>query len=460
MKRTDIDQVISEYRDFQMRVSSVRWNLNPRKAVSDRYADDAMAATLVNLGIDQSPKEFLDSIGAHDVPEGTLDPLYEIYMRSLRDDIADCLTPEQQAVFERTAMTFLPIGKSEAMCVAEDTRGNRLDGSLIIVNDGLYYVLQQLFTALIFEELQGDLAMYHRDGSEAFKWAYRLFANPSSALVGRVQLELEDPAAQGEAQSYLSRVTTKTMQFIGLHEFAHVWLGHHELQGRYRLFLTGNQDRAEEEPSASAINDEYEADAFALRRILDQSSSNISRWANFYAISYLFEFFSVLEDRGDHLNSNSHPPARDRLARLQAIMAAEVGGADEFAYLGKRSHELTEKWSKGVTNKFINVVVEASDASGLLQEFTDAEKRVFPVDGAEVEFLGKNRGKGLIESKDVILIGVSLAGSVPVNLFCSWLFDRLKPTKANIIVVKVDGAEVSDPDELAALLAKKIGEAT
>lgn len=400
-----------------------------------------------------SPNESLDELRMHYSLQRHTGPLYETYLKSFRRDLDECVSLEQLPLHEKTAFSFMDIWTPNALCVISDVMGRPLEYPLIILDTRLFYVLQQLFTAVIFEELQGNLLQYKCDGSEAFKCACRLFKSPSSANVDQVQLVLPDANAQREVQAYLSMVTTITMQFIALHEFGHAWLGHHEQQSAARLLLIGEAEVSQDQIK---FRHEFDADEFAMKALISRSKSVESNWANLYAIGYFFEFIAVLEGQDQYDFERTHPPAKERLTRLRNLLALEVGRAEEFQYLEERTRELISKWTNQPMNSFLNIAVNATDASGLVDAFTQDTFKISPIEGAEIEFLGRSRGKGMLEAQDVILLGIGFLGAVPVNLLSSWIFEKLNPTQANIVVVRVDSEAATTPEELAEIIARKI----
>jgi hypothetical protein len=284
-----VELVVRQYQDL-MKAHFGRWEVRRKREPDQEKEELRVSRSLEVLGLASEVDDFMQQIFPGTPPNDvTFEQFLEAYLISMRDDVHQCLTPEQVAFLGNVHLRFLTTGLANAQCVNADVSGQPLSYFLTFINEGLYFALNQLFTGLIFEELQGDLAEYRRDGTDAFEAAIRLYLEPHSTNIEAVPLELGDDEATGEVQAHLSSVTTIVLLFVSLHEFAHAWLGHHAfIEASHLAMANGTGFEAVQlEPNPAAWTLEFEADDFAFRALMSRTKSLESHWAHAF-ILYLF----------------------------------------------------------------------------------------------------------------------------------------------------------------------------
>jgi hypothetical protein len=267
----------------------------------------------------------------------------DAYVVSMRRDMRECLTEEQECFLEKVHLRFLPTGNANALCVNADVAGAKVPFFVAFINEGLYFALNQLFTGLIFEELQGELFDYRRDGHPAFEAAIRLFLEPLSTNIDAVPLDLGHDEVTGEVQAHLSSVTTIVLLFVALHEFAHAWLGHHEICDAARLSMLA--ERASDEYTLNAWDLEYEADSFAFRALMSRTTTVESQWAHGFVLYLFFAYLSEIERRIDAPLSVDHPPPRQRAEAILDILKTTFPDATHLESDILRIDALMKKWT-------------------------------------------------------------------------------------------------------------------
>ena len=339
----DPERVIADYQKIA-RTRSIAWQVRRKRPLSTEREAIQNAKAAERLRLKEDPHAYMQTLFGDLRPEEvSFEQFTQAYLHSMHGDIAQCLTPDQAAFFERVHLRFLATGLANAQCVNADPAGRPLPFFLAFVNEGLYFALDQLFTALIFEEMQGDLATYRRDGRAAFEAAIRLYLEPHSKNIDTVPLELDDPAANGEVQAYRSSATTLVLQFVCLHEVAHAWLGHHDaLDAAHLAMVEVARPSGDETNAAQAA--EFEADAFAYRALMRRTKTMESNWAHTFLLHLFFRYLDQIEDRIGHPLSSRHPKPLERSERLMSMFEKAHPGTQYWREDLKRLDGLVAKW--------------------------------------------------------------------------------------------------------------------
>lgn len=313
----DLEDVIARYRATTL-ANPLYWNVRRKRVADPEREALENAAGARTLGAGNAADVFMQEQFPGNLPKDiTFAQFKQAYLHAMRDDIVQCLTPDQMAFFESVHLRFLPTGLTNACCVNADITGKPLGFHIAFVNEGLYFALNQLVTALIFEEMQGDLSHYKRDGSAAFEAAIRLYLEPTSTNIDTVPLSLDDPAATGEVQAYQASAVTLILTFVCLHEFAHAWLGHHRAVDTARLSLVEpEEDVTAGTVSETAKTQEFEADAFAFAALTSRTRTPESNWAHAFLIHLFFCYLDAIETRIGRPLSTLHPPPQERSRRI------------------------------------------------------------------------------------------------------------------------------------------------
>lgn len=338
-----VARVVDEYEIF-VRAHHEGWEVR-RKGHSDPDSERArVARSLDVLGLEDDVDMFMRRVHpSTNLDDITFVQFLDAYVVSMRRDMRECLTEEQGHFLKKVHLRFLPTGHANAHCVDADLAGAKVPFFVVFINEGLYFALNQLFTGLILEELQGELTDYRRDGDPAFEAAIRLFLEPLSTNIDAVPLDLGQDEATGEVQAHLSSVTTIVLLFVSLHEFAHAWLGHHEICDAARLSMLA--ERASDEYTPKAWDLEYEADAFAFRSLMSRTNTVESQWAHGFVLYLFFAYLSEIERRLDSPLSANHPPPRQRAEAILDTLKVTFPDATHLESDILRLDALITKWT-------------------------------------------------------------------------------------------------------------------
>lgn len=105
------------------------------------------------------------------------------------------------------------------------------------------------------------------------------------------------------------------LTFVLLHEYGHIYHGHLD-ENLTRRMSAGSESV---EIYSTSHKQEYEADAFALRKLLRKGEANLVHNAShIIAIAMLFLIFDLCESESDTAILGTHPRSNDRLSHLIA----------------------------------------------------------------------------------------------------------------------------------------------
>jgi hypothetical protein len=283
-----------------------------------------------------SPEESQHLFGELEAdPSG--DTRFESHLRSLLDD-----NPRFDPVFRATLL-------DEDRCLIRQIWTREVNahallagngGLLIVVNAGLIAFVYKLARALSLQ-----LPTLDEEGKSVRP--PRTAAEEGANVVGIV---LDWYGSTGfpvgpdfpvtpQQLSIASRLATAAEQFVTAHELAHHSLGHTARAPRH-MRVDGNDVLA----TATAPDDEHEADTWGLRFIVDALQA---RPGEEFAFAYAgVELFltaaGMLEEHAEAPPSDTHPPAAERLAEVRSF-AQQITSPESFEALTRFARQL-EGW--------------------------------------------------------------------------------------------------------------------
>lgn len=297
------------------------------------------------LGQPADVDAFLSSLGHKGgFEQATVDDMFDLMAHSIVNDCAQCLGPNDAAFFASIPVSFRNIGLVNAVCVHAPSAPTSF---YIGINEGLYYALQTLFTALVLEELRADLGASTSDGTETFHQAVDFYLEPQSAPTRHPIFQNADPKIAGEIQAYIASATTLMLQFVTLHEFAHATLGHHRILAKQNLkWATLGKGETVDTALGQDRDAEFEADLFAFRALMARTKTVQSHWSHCSLIYVFFLFFDHIETRIGRAISELHPPPKDRAQRLATYLKeafpSDAHQAENLIHL----QGLIDKWTR------------------------------------------------------------------------------------------------------------------
>lgn len=349
MSNKPIERVIAEYQTV-LRTRQEHWNADqrPRPDASQSSIEEITARSLEVLGLGDDVDAFLEKIAPGGNARGfSVQQTLELVAQSLRSDLAQCFSDEENEFFETFELHFLPTGYTNACCVNCDANGQPLGFFVAFLNEGLFFSLNQLFTALLFEELQGELAPHRRDGTADFDLAMNLYLNPTTNNIKPMTHDVGDKDVSGEIGASITSATSLLLQFISLHEFAHAWLGHHDIIATNRLALVKLSTSSPSEDRSKQYQDlEYDADEFAWNALMKRTSSPRGQWANFFAVYLFFKFLDALERRIGASLSDIHPSPILRAERLRTLLMNALPNETHLAVDLDRIDAMVARWTE------------------------------------------------------------------------------------------------------------------
>lgn len=237
----------------------------------------------------------------------------------LKIDLAEYIPPVFDAEYQQSHIVFLPLPSVDGFCLNRDQDGNLLDGFVIGLNEGLWVCAQLLAKGFVLENLQGDLAAWHRSGKSCHDNAVAHWLQPASHHAQQIFFDHMPPEPEGMASAAQSAMAVLILQFVTLHEFGHIAHQDLALMDAYRFHIGAN-DMVPDGPVADFWQAEYAADAFALEAICRHAKHDISRWANFITIYIFFAWLDSIETAIGQALCPYHPLPAMRAKRLEAWM--------------------------------------------------------------------------------------------------------------------------------------------
>jgi hypothetical protein len=260
-------------------------------------------------------------------------------------DLRDYLLPKDIARYERTTVGLLPLSGVDAFCIDRTLWEGKLDGYLVILNEGLFLCAQLLSKAFLFENLDGDLIAYKTSGVPTRSIAIEHFLAPSSRHANQVMFEGVPADIEGSLSAAQMTMTLILLQFVLLHEFGHVFNGDFELMEKYRFHIASAEESTSPVRSDQHWGAEYAADRYALSTICRNVRTDMSRWANFMCIYIFFDWLRSIEEKTGGPLCPLHPPPANRGKRLMRLMRQQVPLDDVSRQHVRQSLAILNSWS-------------------------------------------------------------------------------------------------------------------
>lgn len=344
----NVDEVALEFQSYAAERDRV-WDADarPRPDIDTRDVEKIVERSLDVLGLESNYDAFVKTLSPTQNPKDlSFQQALNLLGISLKDDIEQCLNENQKGFLQNVHFRFLSTGLTNASCLNADVDGEPLGFFIAFLNEGLYFSLRQLFTALLYEELRGELAEYQRDGSDAFEAAVRLYIDPNPVNIAPLSHYVGDIEASGEIGAHIDSAASLLLQFIALHEYAHAWLGHHEIIDAQSLFMAAKVGGVDNLSGCEIYHDlEFQADEFAFRALMSRTKTAEGHWAHCFAIHLFFCYLAELEKRLGKPLSHLHPSPMLRSERLRALLKNAL---PESAHLEAdifRVDAMVEKWT-------------------------------------------------------------------------------------------------------------------
>jgi hypothetical protein len=239
-------------------------------------------------------------------------------------------------------IALLPTRQLNALSVASP-RG----GAVILLNSSVLWMLPMLFslyTALdSWQRQDGTAKEFSPEQLADGLIRLAVFAATDDLTYLRSSRVVVAPS--DERLEELMNLILLAEHFLLLHEYGHVVLGH---LNHDRTVLLGAIDGEQVAAFDRVVDDEYEADAFAVSRLLRASSGRLRPTDVAIGPGLLLNFFALVELVVRSLGTphdTSHPPALQRWVRVQAMTELEKNPdayAARFAFWFDRLRDVCE----------------------------------------------------------------------------------------------------------------------
>jgi hypothetical protein len=285
----------------------------------------------------------LEARMAGDTRFGTM---LDVLAAALLDDVRGFAGPEWESRLSATALVFVPLRDFAGYCTGRDGAGALLGGHVIVLHEGLYFSLKLLAKAFVHESLEGDLVQYRGAPHMPYAAAAECFLRPRAALLDMLSFEGVPPEIEGVLATVQTDIAIVTLQFIVLHEFAHIAAGDLALMDQYARQANAAEpldlgsDRRDAHWQA-----EYRADETALRWLCGSERSQQGHWTNFIAIYAFFRWLADIETRIGRTFCPLHPPPALRGERLLAIMKTLMDFDDDAQHRVAWATACSTRWA-------------------------------------------------------------------------------------------------------------------
>lgn len=333
------------YIEYLSKLSRARhdaWWLVSERTGTDESRRAKLRATLRFFGQEHRAAELELRLDREPLASELSPDLRDVVEQTVRD-LEDYLLPAEKVEFSRTVFGLLPLSAVDAFCIDRTHLKVKLDGYLVVVNEGLFVCAQLLAKAFLLANLDGDLLQYRRSGVDDHQAAITHLLAPSSVHAKRVLFDEVPPDIEGALSAAQMNMTILLLQFVLLHEVGHVVHQDHSLMGEYQFHVAAATE-APAVPTEKFWAAERTADEFALDRILRRAGSDASRWANFVAIYVFFHWLHAAERVTGRPLCPLHPPPLARGEDLRKLMLNSVPLDGQTKLLVDKSFEILGTW--------------------------------------------------------------------------------------------------------------------
>lgn len=236
----------------------------------------------------------------------------------LREDLADYLGPIAEAVLADVAIGLMPHMASNAFATQVPVEP---DAHVIGVNLGLVWVCDYLCEALL-RAADGD----ESGGRVAYVLAKKLYLAQQQRQLDEA-MAISDRLKDDAISVHAGAVGSLVLRFVALHELGHIVHGHVGQAGMTLSMATGQLQygRGESLGTAAVHAMEYEADAFAVERLLARTSGPTVMWNNLLFIGAFFRLLARIELERGHPLCLYHPAPQTRLEKIHDQVTRAIG---------------------------------------------------------------------------------------------------------------------------------------
>ena len=300
--------------------SSASPHLSGMRDLLVKQAYDAIDEQIEKVIIDERDRETylkiqLDSID----PVRTFqnDAVHSVKSRAL-----DCLGTEGKSL-DQVPVGALSVVEMNAFAI-RTPRG----GAAVALNGSLWPFLKiadYCILAIMYRETAGAIGAHHSDETYALNLLTLVDAIRDGAILVMVTdgensiADCVGPAARPDR--FVAWTIIIQLTFILLHEYGHIFHGHLDTNLTRQAVVEGEDI----DVYLTSHWQEFEADEFAIRRLLLSTHEEAVRHHYITALIVLFLLFDMCENIGDSRILGTHPKSRDRLKRIHEVCRTVCG---------------------------------------------------------------------------------------------------------------------------------------
>jgi hypothetical protein len=241
------------------------------------------------------------------------------------------------------------------------------------------------------------------------------------------------------------------LRFIGLHEFAHIKLGHADSFYRSLSISADGVNTEYQAPSSIDLSirqlEELHADRFAVKKILEQSTSKETAWNSVLFICAFFQALQYIEDTQNKSICPEHPSPSARSIEIINYCHIAIGPVENDAFIWLNA--VFNTWKGNYMNE-IDFSVRTDNPNEILDLFKN--DTTLCADGLRIILKDTTAERGMTVEEVVINFSLSLVSGIPAGMVANYLYQRFSRNGENVL--RIVEKLVKDVDEIKGVLEK------
>lgn len=289
------------------------------------------------------------------------------------------------------AVVFMPNMQmlSFSSCLGDDAYG-------IEIYYGLFLQANLLVQAVLLEDDCPD-----EQGKNLYRSIVQSFFSPQESLY----------LAQLHKQQYIniktSTVADIIVRFFALHELGHIALKH-----------TGKNEQK--------LNEEFEADLFAMRYLLKNTQSRENIWQAYAFVSLFFEMLDDVD--GIRKISHEHPGGIEKRHRLYEFLKSQIGEPQNDILLWFSI--IINKWRENMAPN-IEFKIYTQNPNEILELF-EGDDYLQTAEGFGFKIVGSQQKQGGMVDETIISFVIDVVQGVPHDLLVAYIYEKFVNRGKNI----------------------------
>ncbi len=301
------------------------------KTIDDKEAK-RLRKTLTHLNASEN---YIDQLIQAKYDDRPIDPetqfrlTLEVFSDSLKDDLNVYTSDKYASIVSKLGLSVIECGRVHAGCRSVDDFHDPLDGHAVQIGIGTYFATQLLAKNIIVENFTNDFEQYKTSTDQFLDQVADIYINQDREATKGIKFDEYPIDVEAEASAAQSAVSVKLMQFIALHELAHIVNDDRDIMSFNHVELDENNP-TNTDSTPDKHEKEFRADMFALSYLIEDLE-DLNRWSTFYPIYYYLVWTNAVEKKFNVNVSFTHPDSLVRANRLRERVS-ELTGEDDFGY--------------------------------------------------------------------------------------------------------------------------------